>query len=51
VDKHGLRRFLLEDLLPDEGLYNLGWISARRPTTLVWALLEEDVAEDLRARV
>lgn len=51
VDQHGLRQFLPEDLLPDEELRRLAWITATRPTKLVWALLDEDDAEDLRARL
>ncbi len=51
VDHAGLRRFLPEDEVP----FNLrshrerAWLA--RPTSLVWALLAEADAEDLRADV
>jgi hypothetical protein len=51
LDSFGLRRLLPVDA--DPGLL-LGTDTAARParpTTLVWALLDEDAAEDLRADV
>src|SRR4051794_12464110 len=51
LDHHGLRRLLPEDLLPAEELSRLA--RAPRPplTAVVWALLHEPDAEDLRAEV
>src|SRR5918995_1098758 len=49
VDHHGLRRLLPEDLPPIEELGRLARASARRPAALVWALLDEPDADDLRA--
>ena len=49
LDTSGLRRLLPEDLLPVEELGRLARGSARRPAALVWVLLDEPDAEDLRA--
>ena len=48
VDHAGLRRFIPEDLIPPD---ELGLLARRpaRPTMLVWALLDDADAEDLRA--
>jgi hypothetical protein len=51
VDTCGLRRLRPDDLLPPEELRRLARDSARRPAAVVWALLEEPDAEDLRAEV
>ncbi len=51
VDHYGLRRFLPEDLLPAEELDRLARFASRRPTTLAWALLDEDAAEDVHKQL
>jgi hypothetical protein len=51
VDSCGLRRLLPEDLLPVEELGRLALGTAPRPTAVLWALLKEPDAEDLRAVV
>lgn len=49
LDQHGLRRLTPEHLLSAEELGRLVRRAAPRPTAVVWALLEEPDAEDLRA--
>jgi hypothetical protein len=51
VDSYGLRRLLPDDTDPGILLGSAAAARAGRPTTLVWALLDEDAAEDLRADV
>ncbi len=51
VDSYGLRRLLPADTDPDTLLPPDPAARLARPTTLVWALLDEDAAEDLRADV
>lgn len=51
LDQHGLRRLLPEDLLPAEELGRLARRTDERPTAIVWALLEELDAEDLRVEL
>jgi hypothetical protein len=51
IDYHGLRRLLPEDLLPAEEMHSLARAPSRRLLAVVWALLEEPDAEDLRAEV
>jgi hypothetical protein len=51
VDYHGLRQLLPEDLLPADELGRLARDSSRRRLAVVWALLREPDAEDLRADV
>jgi hypothetical protein len=51
IDPQGLRRVLPEHALPAEELSRLADASGRRPTTLVWALLDEPDAEALRSEV
>jgi hypothetical protein len=51
IDTQGLRRVLPEDVLPAGELSSLAHASSRRPTALVWALLEESDAEALWAEV
>jgi hypothetical protein len=51
IDHHGLRRLLPEDILSAEELHRLARVPSRRPLAVVWALLEERDAEDLRAEV
>ena len=50
VDHQGLRRFLPEDFLPAEELAGRAR-PGRRTTAVVWALLEEPDAEDVRTEV
>jgi hypothetical protein len=51
IDHHGLRRLLPEDLLQAEEIHSLARGPSRRLLAVVWALLEEPDAEDLRAEV
>jgi hypothetical protein len=51
LDHHGLRRLLPEDLLPAEELRRLARNPAPRPAAVVWVLLEDRDAEDLRAEI
>lgn len=51
IDTQGLRRVLPESIIPVEELSRLARASNRRPTALVWALLDEPDAEALRNEV
>jgi hypothetical protein len=51
VDHHGLRRLQPEDLLTAEERRCLARVPSRRSSAIFWALLDEPVAEDLRAEV
>lgn len=50
-DHQGRRRILPEDVLPSEELSRLARASGRRSIALVWAMLDESDAEDLRHEV
>jgi hypothetical protein len=51
VDIFGLRRLLPDDTDPSTLWPSDPAARPAQPTTLVWALLDEDAAEDLRAEV
>ena len=51
VDQSGLRRLVPEDLVPVDELGQLVRSPRGQPTTLVWALLADGDAEDLREDV
>jgi hypothetical protein len=51
IDTQGLRRVLPEGILPAGELSRLARGSSRRPSSLVWALLDEPDAEALRVEV
>jgi hypothetical protein len=51
IDHHGLRRLRPEDLLSAEEIHSLARGPSRRRLSVIWALLEEPDAEDLRAEV
>jgi hypothetical protein len=51
VDHRGLHGFLPEHLLSAEEIAGLARVPCRRPTAVVWALLEEPDAEDLRTAI
>jgi hypothetical protein len=49
VDPSGLRRFIPDDLIPWDDLRRLARSLPRPSTSMVWTLLDEDDADDLRA--
>lgn len=51
VDECGLRRFLPEAELPGEALVEYTRVRFPRPTTVVWAVLEEGDARIIRDRL
>ena len=51
VDSSGLRRLLPEDLISRDELRRLAQCLPRCPTTLLWTLLADDVADDLQADI
>jgi hypothetical protein len=51
IDHHGLRRLRPEELLPAVEILGLARGPYRRRLSVIWALLEEPDAEDLRAEV
>jgi hypothetical protein len=46
VDPSGIRRFIPEDLIPNDDLRHLARSLPRPMTTLVWTLLSDDDADD-----
>ena len=51
IDSQGLRRVLPEDVIPAEELSSLARVPSLRPSTFVWALLDEPDAEAVRSEV
>jgi hypothetical protein len=51
VDYQGLHDFLPEHLLPAEELARLARAPRRRSSAVIWALLDEADADDVRAEV
>jgi hypothetical protein len=51
IDQDGLRRFVPEELVRDDPRGHSAQTQPARPTTLVWALLDDQDAEAVRAEV
>jgi hypothetical protein len=51
IDDRGLYQFLPEHLLPADELVRLSHVPSEPSSTVVWALLQETDAEDLRTEI